>query len=37
MKGYERRAGVFSLREALLNEVAVLITLPIFWLLYWSL
>lgn len=36
-RGYERRAGVFSLREALLNEVAALIILPILWLLYLSL
>lgn len=37
LEGYDRSAGVFSLREAVLNEVAVLIVVPMFWLLYWSL
>jgi len=36
-KAYEKRSGIFSLREALLNEIAALIVLPAFWLLYWLL
>lgn len=35
LKRYDKRSGVFNLREALLNEIAVLIFLPVFWLLYW--
>lgn len=35
VKGYDKRVGVFSLREALLNEVAVFIVVPVFWFLYW--
>jgi hypothetical protein len=36
-KAYEKRSGIFSLREALLNEIAALIVLPAFWFLYWLL
>ncbi len=34
LNGYEKQEGVFSLHEALLNEVAVLIVVPVFWWLY---
>jgi len=32
---YGERVGVFSLRESLQNEIAPLIFLPVFWVLYW--